>query len=441
MSRRKVLFLSSAPVGGQMIGPAIRAYEMARALAPRADVTVAAVAGDGPAPELDVPLIQFRPADPRELRPHIDAADVIVGQPQWPVVAHWLKRSGARLIYDLYDPETLESIEFFSERSAAIRWLMTTLSVDRLLDALYSGHHFICATRRQRDLWTGAMLAERLIQPSTYDRDPALESVIELVPFGLSDEPPVHPGHGGLRERFPQIGADDEIVLWNGGIWSWLDPGTAVEAMARLAERRPRARLVFMGVGSQAPARRASEATRELAQKLGILDRHVFINEDWVPYQERAAWLLEASCAVSTHVEHLESSYAFRTRLLDCFWAGLPVVCTQADELAERVERDGLGATVPERDPAALADALERVLERGRDAYVDALRDAAADYTWTRVVEPIARWVEEPSLPPRLGDARPLPMRHAMHALRTNGFVATRAALRAVGISDWPNFS
>jgi glycosyltransferase involved in cell wall biosynthesis len=440
VSRRNVLFLSSAPVGGQMIGPAIRAYEMARALAGEHDVTLAAVQGSEPAPPLDVPHVPFNPADPRSLRPLVDAADVIVGQPQWPVVARWLANSRARLIFDLYDPETLESIEFFADRHRLLRWLMTTLSVDRLLDALYSGHHFVCASRRQRDLWIGTMLAERLIQPSTYDRDPTLESVIDLVPFGLSDQPPRHPGGGGARERFA-LQPDDEIVLWNGGIWSWLDPETAVEAIGLLARQRPRARLVFMGVGSQAPAKRASAAARARAERLGLLNEHVFFNQDWVPYDERAAWLLDAQCAISTHVEHLESSYAFRTRLLDCFWAGLPVVCTRGDDLADRVERDDLGGTAPERDPVALAAALDHVLTRGRDAYAEPLRKAAADYTWPRVVEPLRKWIADDTPPVRLGDARALRRRHPMHGVRTSGFVAARGTLRAIGVSEWPRFS
>src|SRR6185503_10968946 len=62
---------------------------------------------------------------------------------------------------------------------------------------------------------------------------------------------------------------------------------------------------------------------------------------------ERGAWLLDADCAVSAHLDHLESRYAFRTRLLDCFWAGLPIVCTRGDELADRVERERLGEAVP----------------------------------------------------------------------------------------------
>lgn len=60
-------------------------------------------------------------------------------------------------------------------------------------------------------------------------------------------------------------------------------------------------------------------------------------NDSWEPYAERDEWLAAADCAISTHVEHLETRYSSRTRLLDCFWAGLPVVCTTGDDLAARV--------------------------------------------------------------------------------------------------------
>ncbi len=58
-------------------------------------------------------------------------------------------------------------------------------------------------------------------------------------------------------------------------------------------------------------------------------------------YEQRADWLLEADCVLSAHADHLETRFAFRTRLLDAIWAGLPIVCTGGDDLAEQVERDG----------------------------------------------------------------------------------------------------
>jgi hypothetical protein len=91
--------------------------------------------------------------------------------------------------------------------------------------------------------------------------------------------------------------------------------------------------------------------------------------------------------------------------VLDCFWAGLPVVCSSGDDLAERIEREDLGAVAPAGDVSALSAALERVLELGRDAYAPGLAAAAERQSWQRVVEPLARWIANPTRPPRAGEA------------------------------------
>jgi hypothetical protein len=78
-----------------------------------------------------------------------------------------------------------------------------------------------------------------------------------------------------------------------------------------------------------------------------MLGSGVIFNDTWVPYEHRDGWLMAADCALSTHLEHLETRFSSRTRLLDCFWARLPIVCTGGDELADRVERENLGAVVP----------------------------------------------------------------------------------------------
>src|SRR4029450_5272338 len=86
----------------------------------------------------------------------------------------------------------------------------------------------------------------------------------------------------------------------------------------------------------------------------------------------------------------------------DCFWAGLPVVCTGGDELSERVEREGLGVTLPEEDSDAVAAGLESVLNRGKDAPPEGLRLPHEEYAWPVVAEPLVRFATSPSTPPRL---------------------------------------
>ena len=82
----------------------------------------------------------------------------------------------------------------------------------------------------------------------------------------------------------------------------------------------PEARLVFMGMkhpNPDVPAMAMANHSRELAEQLGLTGRHVFFNETWVPYQDRADLLLDADIGVSCHFDHIETEFSFRTRILD----------------------------------------------------------------------------------------------------------------------------
>ncbi len=441
--RPRVLFISPDAVGERMAGLGIRYTELAGALADIADVVVATGNQDGRGTGTTlaggIPVVGYQPHAPGALREHIAWADTIVAPPQWPLVTRWLRASGKRIVIDLYDPETLETLELFAGRRPLMRRAMVALTLDRLDDALRTGHHFMCAGEAQRDLWTGALLASRAITPAAYDADRSLRSTLDLVPFGLPAHPPVRAdgGGGGVRGAFPAIADDDEIILWNGGIWPWLDAPTAVRAVARLAQRRPGVRLVFMGQGTGVAGRAAFEDTRAVARALGVLDTTVLFPDGWVPYADRAGWLLQSDCALATAGDHLEARYAFRTRLLDCLWAGLPVVCTSGDELAARVARDDLGAVAAPGDADAVAAAIEAVLDRGRGAYADALSAVAADYAWPVVSAPLRRWVTQSGdRPARVGAGAV--RRRASHVARSAAYVAVRSGLAATRIG-WPS--
>lgn len=435
-TRPEVLFVCPDAVGDRMSGLGIRYVELARALAPCADVTVATGSPDS-TPIGDVRTVRYAPHAPAQLRPLIARADGVIAPPQWPLVARWLRGCDARVIHDVYTPEALETAQLFEARGPAVRRLMVSWALDRLHDALSSAHHLICASEKQRDLWIGALLATRRIAPNRCDRDPGLRETIDTVAFGTSSQPPRHSGGPGIRGQIPAIGPDAEIVLWNGGIWRWLDAPTAVRAVARLAERRPTVRLVFMGAtaAAQAASRRATQEAEAVARELGVLDRIVFLHRDWVPYGERIDWLLDADCALSTHADTLESRYAFRTRLLDCFWAGLPIVATAGDELAERVAADALGALAAAGDVPGTADAIERVLDRGRAAYAAPLARASADYAWPVVARTLERWICDPAAPPRERLAAAASVhRTPAHRLRAASYLAVRPAIARLGL-------
>ena len=413
---RRVLIVTEDPVGEAMGGAAIRAYEIARSLAGVAEVTLAAP-GTQPPGLAPARHVAYDPGDPRALRELLPGADVVITRPAGPRVASWLHASDARIVYDLCDPLPLDILEAQSSSPRGRQLLWSTVALDHFLEALHGGHHFICSGRRQRDLYIGALLASRLIGPAAYNADPTFRSFVDRVPFGIPAEPPRRVAGAGPRARIPALGEDAQIALWNGGIWNWLDPVTAVAATVRAAERNPRVRLVFMfsrGALDGGPETRQARAAHALAERLGALDRLVFFHDGVIPYAERATWLLDADCLLSTNLDHLESNFSFRTRLLDCFWAGVPAVCTGGDEISELIQRCDGGATVPYGDVDAVAAGIVDVLGRGVEAYRERLTAASADLAWPAAVEPLRRIVQLPGPPRALGDpwarrvARPL---------------------------------
>jgi hypothetical protein len=137
---------------------------------------------------------------------------------------------------------------------------------------------------------------------------------------------------------------------------------------------------------------------RELARSLGLLDTHVFFNDSWVDYADRQNYLLEADAGVSTHFQHVETTFSFRTRILDYIWCGLPIVTTAGDAFADLVDRERMGRSVPEQDVEALEAALESVLyeESVSSGAREAVERVRARFTWPRVLAPLTEFVRAP---------------------------------------------
>ena len=431
----KVVVLCLDAVGPRMAGIAIRSVQIARQLSPHADVVLAAARTSGE-PPAGLRVVTYDRHDGRTLREHLHGADAVVCQPQWPLVMRELRACGARLVFDLSCPEIIETLTFRAGGEPARRRLITAMTADRLVEALRIGHHFVASTSRQLDLWIGVAAGERLLTPDAYDRDPTLRSRFALAPHGVPEHAPLRSAGPGLHGT---LGLDPSapVVLWTSAIWSWLDAETPIRAMALLHERMPQAQLVFLGADPERVAGASAHArARSLAGELGLLGDCVHFHEQWLSYDERTDWLLDAACAVSCHTRHLETHFAFRTRYLDCFWARLPLVVTEGDVLADRIAADGLGATVPEREPEALARALERVLVRGRTAYGERLAGVAAEYAWPHALGDLVAFATATGeRPVPLGDDAP---RRPGHAARDRGYRAVKGALNAAGLRDWP---
>lgn len=402
-SRPTVLVIASDTIGERMAGSGIRYWNLARVIGAQQPVTLATPTAVTMAAPVGVTIASYggdgatEDAKGRALAALIAAHDIVVAQHLPFLYTDDVILASRHIVVDLYAPWILEKLEYARmdpHRGEVDRKDDVTI-LNRLLQL---GDFFLCASERQRDFWLGALAsAGRLTLPHA-QAGAELRSLIDVVPFGLPEHAPVRTG-SGPRERFTAIDPDDPLLLWSGGMWNWLDPITAIRAVALIRERIPIIRLVFMGTrspGAQVAEMSVVDDARRLADELGVLDRNVFFN-DWVPYDERQNWLLDADATLSLHTATVESRHAFRTRMLDNLWCGVPAIVTDGDVLAEMVSAADIGEIVPPGNVLAVADAIVRAVEPDRARVLRMnLAAVAQQFTWEQVTAPLLAYCLEP---------------------------------------------
>ena len=178
--------------------------------------------------------------------------------------------------------------------------------------------------------------------------------------------------HGTNLQRFqpgPRSPGDDFRVVAVGWFKEYKGFHFVVDAVARLVAQGVNATLHLAGDG---PQRGFLEAQ---AQRLGIKDRVVFYG--YLDHDRLVT--LYRDCEVfamgSIEMTNFGRQDVIPNVIAEAMAVGLPVVSTRMGGIAELVEDGVSGIMVPQRDPAALCDALARI---ARDpALAQRLRSAA----------------------------------------------------------------
>jgi len=397
MSLDRVVFICADTVGDLMAGPAIRSVELASVLASAGHRVVLAAP---PGSRLELPGVDLVVwEDVEGLGPVVAGAGAIVVFA--PVLADnlWLATLGIPLVVDAYDPGLLETLEqrrgepFNAQRT----WVADASR--HLVEPLMHADAVLVASERQRHLVLGILAATGRLGSRITAEDPSLERFILTVPFGLPDAAPPDRA-GGLREPGGSLPADAFIAYWGGGLYAWLDPLTLIDALPRTTE--PGVAAAFLAGPHPTPVvgeLPLVEIVRHRAGSLGLDERRVLFIDEWVPYRSRGALLSDADVGVSLHHAHPETELSFRTRVLDYIWAGLPILCSAGDVLADLVARRDLGIVVQPDDPAAVAAALDRLAAEDEDARAarrSRLAEVASEMTWTAVAAPLVGFCANP---------------------------------------------
>lgn len=188
-------------------------------------------------------------------------------------------------------------------------------------------------------------------------------------------DPPARLFHARLG-----LAAATRVVLYQGGFSRERGIEQLVDALGRV----PDAVLVLLGYGPlQAELERvaADPATGGLVRLLPAVAPTELL--DWVAAADVVAMPIQPST--------LNHRLTTPNKLFEAMAAGVPVVASDLPGMAGIVRETGCGLLVDPTDPAAIADALRRILdapEPERRAYRERARAAAHDaYAWERQVE------------------------------------------------------
>ncbi len=363
-----------------MAGPGIRYWEMAHAFERRG--FQATILSRHIEQHYTSETITFTgKASLRNLFIWIRRADCII-QPGSPLAILISLLFRKQIVFDLYDPVIFE---FLERRTSNIRESLRKTAMlllwnirQRLI--LRFGHGFLVANEKQKDFLIG--------QLTLLGYRNKLDS-ITVLPFGLSAAKPVK-NRSVLKGG--KIKDTDFLLVWGGGIWDWFDPFTLLRALAKIRALRDDIKLYFPGLKPPSPDSQKMAIVNEFlseSRHLGLLDTTVFVNTEWTPYAERGDYLLEADAGISLHRDSMETRFAFRTRILDYLWAGLPIITSKGDSWAEQVDARGLGITVSCGD---IEDVVQAILTMANDSLFKArcrehVEIVAGEYVWDILLE------------------------------------------------------
>ncbi|MDD5660255.1 MAG: glycosyltransferase, partial [Actinomycetota bacterium] len=394
---RTLLIISDEIVSPEMAGPAIRVWNFAQVLSKYMNV-VLAIPNEANFPQMEFEIARY--TDDLSIASLSKKADILLFGGAVFSKFKSLKKTNKYLILDIYDPYNLATLEEYKNKPMDEQIEMNKFLVETLNEQLYYGDYFICASERQRDYWLGMLSALNRINPITYYADSTFRKMIDVVPFGLPENKPVHEKNV-LKGVIKGIEKEDFVVLWAGGIYNWFDTISLIKAMKIIREKHKNIKLYFMGIKHPDPMVKELALVNEtinMAKTLDVFEKNVFFNFGWIRYDERQNYLTEADAGITIHPVHIETRFSFRTRALDYMWADLPMISTEGDFFSDLIDKKALGIVVKEKNPIDIANAIIK-LAQDKEFYfkcINNIEKITKNYTWDNVCAPIIKYCMDP---------------------------------------------
>lgn len=396
---RKILIINNDFFGDRIAGTSIRSYEIARELAGRFRVTLANPNKYNVKHPNKFNIVSYDKKDASGIKDLIRRHDIIISQGTFAMHHPEILAVNKIMIFDLYCLFFIENLE--RHKNDPKEYSEGTEDNKKYIDRVIArGDYFICANEKQRAFWIALLYNKNRITRDIYLASRSLQNLLAVVPFGIPTPYLTRKRRtkSTLRRHFDNVKDNDLIVTWFGGVWEWFDPRTPIKAIYNIAKKNDRVKLFF--IGGKHPNEQQNSNLLDAIQyskKLGLYNKSVFFI-DWVPYESRGDYLAESDVGIIIHRNNLETFFAWRTRVLDYLWAGLPTIITEGDPLGDEIRANGLGITTNYNDPKDVEKAIMSMLNKSkRKEYQKNIVSYRGKYKWENVIKPLRRFCLNPS--------------------------------------------
>ncbi|MFH1454651.1 MAG: glycosyltransferase [Armatimonadota bacterium] len=395
----KIFILSTKPISTKMGGPALRCWEMAKILAEENEV----VLGIPNKPEFFCENFKTVQVNIFNIWKFLSESEIIISHHLPAVYLPYTLIKKKIFVLDFYNLVFFENLDVMAKDSSSFLKKNPEYALKSFEANLLCADYILCSGEKQRDVIIGMLLALSRIEKDIYKREPNLKGFIDIVGFGIPLDEPVKTNQV-VKGVIPGINRDDFLLIWSGGLWEWFDLTTLINAVAIAARQNSKIKLLFMGrklpVSSALSDKKLDEIVK-LSKELNLFDKYVFFQE-WVSYEKRADYYIEADSAVITHNDILETRYSFRIRFMDSLWARLPVICSRGDQHAKLVEDEQLGIAISIGNEFELAEAILKMArdKEFREKCRKNIGDIRKNFKWEKVLSPLVNFCKNPRKTP-----------------------------------------
>lgn len=250
------------------------------------------------------------------------------------------------------------------------------------VDQIACSHFFINRSQVERLTTIGAMVAIGRITREDFAASRSLEHMMATVPIGFSSH---------SRDRAASIQAHHLAdFLWTGGMWSFFLPDLFVRALAEVRCRGRPVTGAFLHTQPHPDTIDTIRSTRDLVRELG-LDASVTFLADEIRHDDRDALIRGARGLVCLSSGGIENETTVRFRLRDTLLHQVPLIIDEGGGTAAAVAERRLGVVAANRTPAAVADAMELVLD------ADQPEMEAGGFGYEDSLAPVLRYLQETS--------------------------------------------